>query len=76
MALSFFLVRTLPLPYVITRGCILVWWDKDYSLVMKIVQTAFVMILSGLNSFWSYKIAAGLRKHFFPTKQDLIIREP
>lgn len=76
MAVSFFLVRTLPLPYVVMRGCILVWWESGYSVVMKIVQTAFVGTLSALNSFWSFKIMQGLRKHFFPTKQDLIIREP
>jgi hypothetical protein len=78
MAFSFFLVRTLPLPYVLVRGCILVWWDtnKDYSIPMKIVQTVLVGVLCGLNSFWSVKIVQGLTKHLFAKKKDLLVRQP
>lgn len=78
MALSFFVVRTLPLPYVLVRGCILVWWDtnKDYSIPMKIVQTVLVGVLCGLNSFWSVKIVQGLTKHLFAKKKDLLVRQP
>jgi hypothetical protein len=77
MALSFFLVRTLPLPYVLVRGCIFVWWEvENYSVAMKIVQTALVGTLCGLNSFWSVKIMQGLCKHFLPGKKDLLIRQP
>jgi hypothetical protein len=77
MSLSFFIVRTLPLPYVFMRGCILVWWEtsKGYLPVMKLIQMALVGTLCGLNAFWSFKILQGLKKHFFPRK-DLHIRQP
>jgi predicted benzoate:H+ symporter BenE len=77
MAFSFFLVRTLPLPYVLVRGCIMVWWEvKEYSFAMKVVQTLLVGTLCGLNSFWSVKIIQGLTKHLFAKKKDLLIRQP
>jgi len=76
MAISFFLVRTLPLPYVVVRGCVLVWWESQYSVAMKALQTVFVMVLSMLNSFWSFKIIDGLRKHFCPTKQENVSCQP
>ncbi len=65
MALSFFLVRTLPLPYVWVRGCVLVWWRQEYAIAAKLFQCLLVTILCTLNTFWSYKIYQGIAKFFF-----------
>jgi hypothetical protein len=65
MALSFFLVRTVPLPYVWVRGVVLTWYYHEPATVyLGVAQCAFVTVLCGLNAYWSVLIFRGLMKFF------------
>ncbi|KAL6069927.1 TLC domain [Balamuthia mandrillaris] len=69
MSISFFIFRTLPLPYVWFRGALWVWWGGEpevpnMAVYLKLIQTLSVSALCCLNAYWSYKIFQGLRKAF------------
>jgi hypothetical protein len=60
MSISFFVVRTIPLPFVIYQGIIIEGILKfAIHPLGSIVQLLGLGALCSLNAFWSYKIAAG-----------------
>eukprot|EP01080_Neovahlkampfia_damariscottae_P007639 gene7639-11961_t len=60
MSASFFIVRTIPLPIVVYQGIIIEGIFRiKIAPIASVIQIIGLVALCSLNSFWSYKIAAG-----------------
>ena len=60
MSISFFIVRTIPLPFVAYFGIIIEGILRfKLNPIASIIQIIGLVALCSLNTFWSYKIAMG-----------------
>jgi len=71
MTVSFFLVRTCPMPYIWIRGAVWVWMEHGTSLFVKISQTVCVSVLCMLNGYWTVKIFQGIYKHLWKQNSEI-----